>query len=219
MSLLVQTPLVGLEQVQRKAFYALFDQLNDTIAEIEAEMNVSDLDFNEHTGRTVPPTVVERIEPDNFIEGHKPSLIKAAIDRYPNCSVWALRANPTAESALLDHQTVYRDLLYVETMVKAIEDEETVNRRAHRTAEAVNIVMLRNKTLGGTVSGFTDEPSLEMSDVFTRKERTAYGPHWFWQGVRLTYAVRKDAVMPSSSGSSFRGAGAFMGIDIDQPTP
>ena len=31
------------------------------------------------------------------------------------------------------------------------------------------------------------------------------GTEWFWQGARLEYVVRKDAVLPqSASGSNFR---------------
>jgi len=215
MSLMVNDPLAGLEEIQRQAFYMLFDNLNTRINEISTRMQISDQDFADHTGQPYVETIVEEVEPQNFYEGHRPSLISAAVESYPNCAVWVVRATPGTGSEAFDHQTVYRNLVYVEVMVKSIEDEGEVNRRLLRTTEAVNVVMTADKTLGGTVSGFDGEPLISISDVFTRKERTAYGPHWFWQGARLEYAVRKEAVLPSSAGSVFR-AGPPVGLDIDQ---
>jgi hypothetical protein len=117
-----------------------------------------------------------------------------------------------------DQIDVYRDNLFVEIMVKATQDEgeEIVNRRVQRTAEAVNICILRNETLNGIVAGFDTAPTLRLSDVFTRKERTAYGPEWFWQGARLEYAVRKEATHPSLSPGSIFGNVPSGHLGIDQ---
>jgi hypothetical protein len=49
---------------------------------------------------------------------------------------------------------------------------------------------------------FDDDVSPSMSDLFTRKEKTTYGDLWFWQGARLEYVVRKDAIRYLPSGSS-----------------
>lgn len=217
----IGTHTIGLEAVQRAALTQLVVGLNDAIAQAEADWADSDMEMATLLQRAYVPTVIERVDLTNFYEGHRPSLISAPIDNYPNCAAWSLRAAPTPESAELDHSSVYNDLLYVEVMVKAIEDEETVNRRVQRTAEAVNFCITQDETLGGVVSGFVTEPLLTLTDVFTRKERTSYGPEWFWQGARLEYAVRKDAVIPSSSpGSIFRAAPAtppmMAGLNIDQ---
>jgi hypothetical protein len=96
-------------------------------------------------------------------------------------------------------------LLYVEIMCKSITDEGIVNKRIVRTTEAVNLVMQEDPTLGGIVTGFEGDVAPSLSDVFTRRERTNYGPVWFWQGARLEYVVRKDAVLlRSNQGSDFR---------------
>ena len=209
-------PITGLELVQREAFFVLFDALNVAIGEIEEVMQISDEDFAIRTGREYIPTTVERIAPEHFYEGHRPSLIKAPVDNYPNCAVWSVRATPTAESDSLDQLSSYRDLMYVEVMVKSIVSEEEVNRRILRTIESVNICIMRNPTLNGSVSGLITDPTLDVSDVFTRKERTGYGAEWFWQGARLEYAVRKEAVIPSSPGSVFRAAQTDYSRFIDQ---
>lgn len=215
MSTLITTPLVGLEQIQREAFIVLFEGLNGTIAEIESAMHESDEAIATLTEQPYAETLIERIANENFYEGHIPSLIKAPVDRYPNCAVMAVRATPGAGSDQLDQLTAYRDQIFVEIMAKSAMSEVEVNRRVRRTAEAVNVCMMRNQTLNGIVHGFDSAPIVNISDVFTRKERTSYGPHWYWQGARLEYAVRKEAVHPSSSpGSIFRADQSQ--YDIDQ---
>jgi hypothetical protein len=211
---LVTAPIIGLEQVQRELFYAFFEGINPAIVEVADFMATSDETFAVRTGRPYAATVVEPIEPDNIYEGHRPSLIKAPVDRYPNCSVWTVRAVPAPGSASLDQVSVYRDLAFVEVMVKSADSEEEVNRRLLRTVEAANIVVMQDPTLGGTVHGIDDDVTVNVSDVFTRTERTAYGPEWYWQGARLEYTVRKEAVLPSSStGSIFRTSIPY---DVDQ---
>lgn len=212
---LVGSPVFGLEQIQRQALYVLFEGLNDAIDEIAAKMDESDQEFAVRTGRVYEPTIVENILPENFYEGHRPSLIKAPVTRYPNVCVWSVRATPTPESALLDQISTYADLVYVEIMANSPKDEGEANRRLLRTVEAANVCIMRDTSLQGAVHGLNSDPSLNVSDVFTRRERTSYGPEWYWQGARLDYAVRKEAVMPSASpGSIFRAAP--LGLDIDQ---
>jgi hypothetical protein len=140
----------------------------------------------------------------------------------------ALRAMPGPGSDSYDHQESYRIPLVIECMVKAMPQPASkdlndasalaaaalVNQRAHRMVEAINACMMRNTTLGGLVSGFAGAPTTSVTEMFTRKEKTAYGPHWFWQGGRLEYAVRKEAAMPSH-GSIFRSV-QREGLDIDQ---
>lgn len=189
---------LGLEEVQRAALLLLFDNLNAAIAERQQAMDASDAALALHLGRTYTQLVIEPIAPGNFYEGHRPSLIRAGVDKYPNISCWTVRTTMNAESAASDHTSIYNDLLYVEVMVKAIEDEETANKRLTRTVEAVNNVISRNPSLGNVVTGMSDDRTVSLSDLFTRRERTNYGPVWYWQGARLEYVVRKDSVLPTS---------------------
>jgi hypothetical protein len=211
-------PTFGLEDIQRAAIVQLFDNLNATLDEVEREWQIKDAEFYARMGRTdATPITVERIDPQNFVTGHRPSLISAPIENYPNVAVWTVRATPAPESAQQDHAAIYTDTVFIEVMVKSSpeEGEEVVNSRIQRTAEAVNLVIEADPTLGGMVTGLQADPTVELADVFTRKERTAYGDHWFWQGARLEYAVRKEMSLMDSSPDTgfFRSAGPF---DIDQ---
>lgn len=209
---MIFTTSLGFEEIQRAALLTLFDNLNAAITERAAVMDASDQDFATRTNRPYVPLVIEPIAPENFYEGHRPSLIQADVDKYPNVSCWTVRTTMHAESASSDHTSIFNDLLYVEVMVKAIEDEETVNKRLARTVEAVNNVMTLNPTLGDVVTGIGDERNVALSDLFTRRERTNYGPVWFWQGARLEYVVRKDAVLPGNR------IGQLFGATQSQPT-
>lgn len=203
--LLVSTPLIGLEQIERAAFTLLVEKLNDALAEMESFMAQSDEDVATLLGRPHTATVLEPIELDNFHEGHRPSLIDAPVDAYPNISVMAVRAVPSPDDAAFDQLSSYRDVLFIEMMARANPDEGevVVNRRIKRMAEAVNGVLMGDQSLKGVVTGFESAPTLNISDVFTRKERTSYGQHWYWQGGRLEYTVRKEASTPPG-GSIFR---------------
>ena len=201
------TPSVGLEVIQRAAFIRMYQHLNDAIDAVEQKWNVSDAALNEFLDLPADPIVVEAIDPTNFYEGHRPSLIKASIDRYPNVSMYGVRSTPHPESALSDHTTIYNNLLYVEIMCKATdaEGEGILNKRLLRTCEAANQVMIDDATLNGVVTGMDEDLSLNVSDIFVRKEKTSYGPEWLWQGARLEYVLRKDSVIPGATvaGSDF----------------
>lgn len=224
---LVATPDTGLEQIQRAAFFVLFDTVNNALPLVEAAWAASDQSFSQRTGRVHVPTTLERVENANFHEGLNPSLIQSPADKFPNVSVLAYRATPGPGSDLYDHQEVYRVTLVIETMVRSSEKEGTdmCNRRAHRMVQAIHTCMMANKNLGGIVSGFDGTPTTNVTEMFTRKDRggssssrgarTSYGPEWFWQGGRLEYAVRKEATMPSH-GSNFRNAPTYDGLSVDQ---
>lgn len=216
MATLLNTALLGLEQIQRAALVQLIANTNDYIAQVEEFMTSSDIEVATLTGMDYVPTEIERIAQGHFYEGHRPSLISAPVTNYPNLAVMAFQAQPGSDGEL-DQFDTYTDQLVIEIMVKAIENEEIVNRRIQRTAEAVNMAIMVDTTLGGVVTGFEGPPSLDLTDVFTRKEKTSYGSHWYWQGARIEYAVRKEAVRPTPSGGSiFRSANRPQPMDYSQ---
>lgn len=205
---LITEPILALEAIQRTAFLILFDQLNGAVDQINTFMATDDEELDNHLGRPYVPTVIELIEAGNFYEGHRPSLIDAAVEKYPNCSVWGVRTVPAPESSTLDQISISQTLLYIELMARSSpeEGEGIVNRRLLRMAEGVNLCVMSNPTLRGLVNGRESDPTVNVSEVFTRKERTAYGPHWFWQGARVEFTVRKEAVLPTGAGVNPAGS-------------
>jgi hypothetical protein len=207
-SSLLDTPTVGLEDLQRAAFYVFYEGMNNAINQIAEYWNPRDVQFDEVTGRTTAPTSIEPIPPGNFHEGHKPSLISANPDSYPNLAVFALRADPSNESGSFDQMDSFSDLLMVEILVKG-EDEDTTNRRIQRTGEAVVLCLRRNPQFGGAVTGLESAPQLMISDLFALRSPSqsgGYGDRYVWQGAQITFRIRKDSVSPSSGPGTFSQA-------------
>lgn len=210
----VSESLIGLEVVQRGAFLVLFEGLNNAITQMSNYFDTSDQELAAKTGREYVAVPVEQIDLGNFYEGHQPSLINAPMEGFPNIAVMALRVTPNEDDAVLDQATAYRTIVFVEVLVRSENNEDETNKRIHRTVEAVNFCIQNNPTLGGSVSGIEGAPTIDISEVFTRKEQTAYGPEWYWQGARIEYSAAKYAQSAPESGF-FRSS--FPGYDeIDQ---
>jgi len=213
-TLLVDTVTEGMEQIQRVVLYALMQELNPALVRVAAAWSASDMNLAALRDVDYAPTTLQSVLPMNFYDGHRPSLIGASIEKYPNVAVIISRATVAPESSQYDHQSCYRVPCLVELMVKATQEEgeEVCNRRAHRMVEAAHAVILANETLGGLVSGFEAEPTGSTTQLFTRKEQSHHGPEWLWQGGRIECVYRKE----SSRGSTFRGVPSLEVLGIDQ---
>jgi hypothetical protein len=115
---------IGAELIQRAGLLTLFDGLNTNIAAVESLMDTDDQDFATRLGRDYVATELEEVEPENFNEGYRPTLISAPIDNYPNVSVYVNRVTPAPGSETLDQQDAYHDQLVVELMAKSETESE-----------------------------------------------------------------------------------------------
>jgi hypothetical protein len=205
---LLDTPTVGLPDLQRAAFYVFFEGMNNAQQEIDAYWQPLDQRFNTVTGRNIPPVTMEPIPASNFHEGHKPSLVLGTPDTYPNLSVFAMRADPSAQSPSADNFEAWDDQISVEVMVKGTSEDET-NRRIQRMADAVVLCLRRNPDLGGAIIGEISQPAVMISDLFKVRspgQGGAYGETYVWQGAQISFRVRKDSVRPSSGPGTFAEA-------------
>jgi hypothetical protein len=214
----------GLEVVQTEALVVLYEQLNDALTDMEIHCAHADGLLADRLGVDVPTLTLEPIDQTprldspfgNFYIGHRPSLIDAPIEHYPNVCVIADRFDPIGG---FDQGTDVLDRLRIEIMVKSLDGEESVNKRIVRTADAVLAVIQANTTLNGTVAGLEDQQRGFIGAVFPRESQTSYGSRWYWQGARLDFTVRKTGAHSSGlSGGFLRTASssAFSGLDIDQ---
>jgi hypothetical protein len=184
---------IGLELIELEAGKILFDELNDEIDTQQEKWNARDEDWNTHTGQNPGYIVVEYIEPENYNKGHRPSLIEAPKENYPNLSVMAYQARPVALP--IDQASSFNVFLDIELMVKG-ETEYEVNARIHRTTEAVHQVLTRNEKLNGTSQGWENDPTIQITDCFKRRSETSSGEEWFWQASRLRYQLIKHSKLP-----------------------
>lgn len=213
---LVNSPIIAMEVMAHEATKVLIATLNDELPVQEAFFAVLDEELADLRGVPYEPYSLEPVPTENFHLGFQPSLIKAPLEEYPNVSVMTDRAGQ-APFDTVDQMDAYALRLLVELLVKSPNEAE-VNARALRTAEAVNVCMMSNETLNGTVAGFDGPPTVQMGEVFYRKEATSYGDQVAFQGVRLEYAVTKEAAKPH--GSFARPAGSAPSLlaaaNIDQ---
>jgi hypothetical protein len=188
---------IGLEEIQRAAYKQLVQNLDDQLSQSEADWGPKDVQFAADTGRHHVNVTLEPIA--HYAEGHRPSLIEAPIELYPNVSVMAYEAAPDAEASF-DQLDAFNEALYVEVMVKSptyeTEEDEIdaatiVNRRIQRTVDAVKRTISADLTLGGSQFQLKDPPSISITDAFIRREERSRGPRWLWQGGRLEYRVTK----------------------------
>lgn len=185
----------GLERITREAYILLFRNLNDELARVEEHWEPLDVEFDAIRGKEYEPRYLERLEPENFHPGYVPTLVEedTPIAAYPAVSVMAYRAQPSGPDEL-DQVSAYRDALYIEALVKAspVEGEEICNSRAWRVADAINNVVMSDRTLNGTVLEVQSSPTCSISDCFTKAPNAeAYGQDWFWQGARIEYGITK----------------------------
>lgn len=217
MPTMVGSPTLGMERVAREALIILIETINDALPEQDDYWAPLDEELADLRGVDYAPITLEPVDLTNFYLGHQPSLIKAPVERYPNISVMADHAGTEGDNDY-DQGEAYGLRVWVELMAKSVTGEEEVNARIQRMTDAVNICMVSNPTLRGTIHGYDGPPSADIGEVFTRKERTTYGAEWFWQGARLEYRVRKEAQMPSGDGAHIasRSPSNLAGYDIDQ---
>lgn len=220
---------LGLERLQREAFLILFSKLNEEQALLNQAWATLDTALSTATDREFDPIVLEPIEAHNFHMGHRPSLIEAPIQRYPNVSVMAYQSRPESGSQI-DQMANISNRLFVECMVKSplyettteeasdgqVEAERVVNARIQRLTDAANNVIQNNGTLNGTISQISQYPSVLVSDVFVRRENTAYGQKWLWQGSRLEYEISRLAHITESTSTLGTGFVNREGFDVDQ---
>jgi hypothetical protein len=207
MTTLVNSPTLGLERVARECLIVLMETLNDELPAQDAIWAPLDEDLATRRGVVYEPVTLEPVEIQNFSLGHRPSLIEAPVEGYPNVSVMADRAGQSPYDEI-DQMNNYQLRLFIECMVKSLKGEEEVNARVQRMTDAVNVCVMSNPTLRGVVYGIDGEPEIQFTEVFPRKERTSYGAEWFWQGSRIEYTVLKEATMPSGSFSRPATTGA-----------
>lgn len=220
---------LGLERLQREAFLVLFKNLNQELGLLDSAWATLDQQLSVATGRDFDPITLEPVEEINFHMGHRPSLIEAPIQRYPNVSVMAYQVRPDNQG-VIDQIAQIRDRLFIEVMVKSpqyetsteeatagqIEAERIVNARIQRTTDAVNNVLQAHRTLNGTTQEIIDVPAVIISDVFPRAEKTSYGQPWLWQGSRLEYEVSRLSQLDEDSAILGSGFVRREGLNIDQ---
>jgi|SRR6516164_1316464 hypothetical protein len=177
----------SMELVGKRALWMLRENLNDELDAQQAKWMQLDGQLD------LPLTSVEHFMVENFYHGHRPSLIEAPVDRYPNCSVMAWQATPQFSD--FDQVDLFQLHMYVELMCKSDDDEGEVNSRIQRSVDATHAVVMADRTLGGIISDISNTPSVLLTDVFVRSESREVSRRFIWQGARMEYTIVKPTAL------------------------
>lgn len=178
---------LGLTELTEAAFSVLLSDLNAEIVSVGNRYLTSDQALAAARGLAYATVNLEPIQTNNFCLGHRPSLIEAPIENYPNISVMAYKSSAEPNSVDQIDQTIAN--LYVEVMVKGteLEGEELVNRRITRTTDAVVNVLNKNSTLSGTFLPLERPPTVNIENLFVRRKEKGKSEVFYWQGSRIDY--------------------------------
>lgn len=192
---------IGNEDFQWKVFANLFSYVNDELAIEEAAAQAGiDAAYDTLTGRGFGSLSLELFNTEFIHYGHRPSMIEAPVSEYPSLAVFGFRAT-RAGSQPIDQGTAINNQVAVEAIVKSdafTEDdksgrgEDQVNRRIHRTAEAINAAIVKN--MGGEVDEGFGPIAIVWGEIFARREEAGHGSMYFWQGVRMEYVFSKQNI-------------------------
>lgn len=186
---------IGLEVIERETALVLYQDLNEELIRQEEKWAERDTEWSSITGKEPSYVALEPIEEQNYHEGHRPSLIEnLPEDNYPNVSVMAYRGRP---GKVIDQSSNFLIYIDVEIMCKSDTSEAEVNKRTHRTVEAVHQVLVRNQFLNGKSIGWEEDPDVALTDIFKRKRENGYGEDWYWQGAKLIYSLTRHSKLPA----------------------
>jgi hypothetical protein len=137
-------------------------------------------------GPTTYESNVGYVDAMNIQKGHRKSFVEnPSPDKYPNISVMAYQGRPVTLD-LVDQVTNFNITLDIETMVKG-DSEAEVDMRGHRFVEAIHQVFVRNESLNGASYGWENEPVVQITDIFKRRENTGDGQNSF--GLRQEFDI------------------------------
>lgn len=187
---------IGLELIERQITLELFNNLNNEIEAQQTKWTNRDEEWNQLTAQEPSEVRLELVEPWNFHKGHRPSLIEnPPRENYPNVSTMLYQGRPTQD--IIDQASNFEVVADIELMVKGDYEMET-NSRIHRTVEAVHQVLVRSENLSCISYGWNNDPLIQITDVFKRREDTSYGRDWYWQAARLRYMTIRHNRLPAA---------------------
>lgn len=178
----------GLEEIGRAAFVILHAELNAQIAAQAARWEARDQEMATLLDRTYVPADVQPILAPDWHLGVRETLVEADPNRFPNLSVMAYTSAPAAISETADQYDMFSIQLFVEAMVNGL-DEDVVNRRCQRTADAIVRTIREHRTLDGVVLEVGTAPTITLSDLFARRAETGGGARFWWQGCRIEWTI------------------------------
>jgi hypothetical protein len=203
-----------LEITERAAKAQLMRVLNDALGDQEAAWAALDKQDANDANVVYQPLELERLRPDAFHRGARPSLLRMPADHFPAVTVMADTVRADQESMLHDSRNVYRDSLWLEIVVRSdkysmdepdewMKAEDAVDRRAKRSGEAAIQAILSEPTLGRVVEPISSTPSLTVGEPFAldkdggiASQPDNAGKMFIFSAARVDFTLKVYSALP-----------------------
>jgi hypothetical protein len=151
---------------------------------------------------------IERVDPNNFFVGARPSLVNSSIDFWPSVTTRCALVQPAASGEQGDQFDVLNCTLSVEVLCKVgpvrqaelhlqpgIDAEGEVNRQINLLSAAVHMCVRRDPTFGGRALPVQQPPRKSTGLPFAVPGNTAErtGPYWIYMGRQMRYGYQFDS--------------------------
>lgn len=191
---------IGMERIAREVIVLLSDNLSAALDAEDAKWATLDQQLAAKLQVEYSSCVSNKVKASNFYPGHRPSLIEASIDKYPNVSAMAYQSVSSTDVG--DQYEGSKITLFIESMVIdgpyesqttgfSPKGEDLINRKVQRMSEAIHNVMISNRTLGGIIFEISDTPLVMVTECMRRREGLGTGADYYWQMVRFEYKINK----------------------------
>ena len=185
--------------VEYAALAQIKSNLEQECERIETVWSQRDQDLMAALDLQFIPCVIERVQPQNFFVGARPSLIQSSSDFWPSVTTRAALSRASKEQ--IDLVDVYDVQLDVEVLCKwgpipqerlherdGVVAEGEVNKQVQRLSAAVHNCLRLDPTLGRTVEPLA-APTKRLGFPFAlagvNRERT--GDYWVYCGRQMRY--------------------------------
>lgn len=199
-----------LEIAERAAWRQLLRTFNDELGVQEDAWAALDKEDAGEADVIYTAINLERLRPNAFHRGARPSITRLPADHYPALTVMADIVRPDAETALQDSRNVFRDALWIEVIVRseryAFDDpdesmsaEALVDKRAKRSGEAAIQAIMRDRTLGRVVEPIESAPALTVNEPFelTAGEPDDSGKRIVFAAARVDFTLKVYSALPN----------------------
>jgi hypothetical protein len=192
--------------VERSALTQIRTHLEQECQRQETIWAQRNADLSAQLPLVLPAARIDRVAPQNFFEGARPSLLQSSIDFWPSVTCRAALAQAASEQ--IDQLDVLSVRLDVEVLCKSqqvaqdrlheqegIDAEGYVNQQVQMLSAAVHMCLRLDPTIGGRFEPLERPPTKRQGFPFAvaGNNRERAGAYHLYCGCQMQYTVRVNS--------------------------
>jgi hypothetical protein len=197
--------------VERAAMMQIVANLEEECERQESNWRSRDIEFADLLGPSgveyqAKGIQIERVQPQNFFIGARPSLVNASADFYPSITTRSAQSSPARDQGdqfdILDVQLTIEILCKSDQVPqdqlhrqRGIDAEGDVNRQVHLLAAAVQSAIRRDPSCGGRILPPQRPPQKTwgLPSALPGDSAERSGPYRIYKGCRMRYVVQVNS--------------------------